>query len=498
MKDIRNWLFGKALSRSGANSGRPAPPSSHTLRWGPFLLPDSEATQHFLAVGATGSGKTSILLLLIQWIVSRIKPGSDWRLCLNDPKNEFIPRIAAMRPSCPVIVADPFDLRSSYWNMCEDIDEPRVALEVAFTLIPEKNESQPFFSEASRHLLYGVLLSYQQRQLKWKFADVLRATESPKRLRRVLLACPYTHSLVHTYFADKKVLSNVLSTLATKTLAYQHIAAAWETTERSFSIKRWVTESSILILGNAETSRHALDAINRCIKKRMSDELLAQPDSRTRRTFDVTDELSEMGHLPGLVPLAKKGRSKGVSLIIAFQSIAGLRAKDVYGPELTADLLGQFGNRCFSRIECEQTALWASKLVGDQEVIQTTQSWSTGKESTTSRTEHYATRNAVLPSEFMSVPACNYENGLTAWYLNRCQDGVIQAHMNGPQLFGRDLIQPSSKAENLQPRSPKCQLLRPWTKEERELFAPVYRRSSAPKAPERHFEGIDFSDVDNI
>jgi len=467
------------------------------LRWGPYALPESEATQHFVLAGTTGSGKTTLIRLLLQSVIPTIQAGSDRRLCINDPKNEILPILAGLKPNCRIIVGDPFDLRASAWDMATDIDEPRVALETAFTLIPEKHESQPYFSDASRHILFGVMLSFQQRKIKWTLADVLRALQSPKRLKRVLLACPYTRDIVNCYFTEKKTLANILSTVATKTLAYQHIAAAWETAKTSFSIKAWATESSILVLGHSDISRHALASINQCIKKRVSDELLSQPDSKTRRSFDVTDELSDMGHIPGLVPLAKKGRSKGACLVLGFQSIAGLRSTEVFGPEQTADLLGQFGYRFFGRLECAETAKWASELIGDQEVIQTTRSWTKSKEPSESTTQHYATRNTVLPSELMATPACTPENGLTAWYLNRVHDGVIRAHIDGPQLFGRDLIPPGN-ANSFEPRSADCQLLRPWTKEEEALFAPVFRKAAAAKPNKPHVEGIDFSAVDNL
>ncbi len=467
-----------------------------TVRWGPFLLPAQEAQQHFFAAGATGSGKTTLLLLLLSSLLKRQSRGSDVRFIANDPKSELIPRLAAMQLDAPLIIANPFDRRSRYWNMSVDIDEPRVALEVSYVLMPETHESQPFFQNAGRHIVYGVLLSYMQRKLTWKFADVLRALQSPKRLRRVLLACPYTRNLVSLYFSEVKALSHVLSTVATKMVAYEHVAAAWETTQHSFSLKEWASESSFLLLGNTETSRHAVDAINRCILKRASDLLLAQPDSGSRQSYMLIDEASDMGRIDGLVPLAKKGRSKGVSLILAFQSIAGLRDKNVYGPEQTADLLGQFGNRFFGRLECHETAEWASKLVGDQEVIQTTFSHTRGSESTTNESEHYATKNAVLPAEFMALPACTKENGLTAWYLNRCHDGVIRAKLNGERLFERQVAAPMEGVPSFVPRSPECQLLRPWSREEASYFAPVFKRASARPAASQRFEGVDFQAID--
>ena len=60
---------------------------------------------------------------------------------------------------------NPFDDRGVAWDIGADVTEPRVALEMAFTLIPEASESQPYFANASRHLRYGVMLPFMLRGL---------------------------------------------------------------------------------------------------------------------------------------------------------------------------------------------------------------------------------------------------------------------------------------------------------------------------------------------
>jgi len=115
------------------------------------------------------------------------------------------------------------------------------------------------------------------------------------------------------------------------------------------------------------TGRTAIETINRCISKRVCDLVLNQPDSNTRRTWFVLDEVSEAGKLDGLVSIMKRGRSKGAAAVLAFQSVSGLRNPTLYGPYLADEILGQVGNRFFGRIECVATAEWASSLFADQE-----------------------------------------------------------------------------------------------------------------------------------
>lgn len=494
LRTLFGGLFGNGAVERPQNTGV----SDDGLRWGPLNLHQDEAAQHFAAIGSTGSGKTTILRLLLQDIIPSIRRKSNRRVLIYDPKQDVLPVVSGIGCDSGVINTNPFDSRSFAWDIARDVREPRVALETAYTLFPEEQESQPYFANASRHLLYGTMLSYLWRKLDWSFADLLRPLQSPKLLKRVLSACPCSKPIVTQYFRDKRSLGNVLSTAATKALAFEAIASAWEAADHKFSIDEWAKSESVLVLGSSEIGRHAIDAVNRCIFKRASDSTLEMSDSSSRRTWFILDELSEAGGgmLPGLVSLCKKGRSKGACVAIAFQSIAGLRQKSSYGPELTAEIMGQIGNRFIGRLECPDTAEWVAKLVGDEEVRQITVNHTHGTEKTVSYNEQYVTRQSVLPSQFLSIPPCNIRNGLSAWYLCRDQAGVFTANLPGEELFTRDLTPLSTTEPGFISRPPECQYLRKWTKEEKAVFAPKLpkkeKKNQSFETPETsRFDGLD-------
>lgn len=445
---------------------------TNSLRFGPLSISSDEAVQHFAAIGATGSGKTTILRLLLQDIVPTIRSGSDTRMLIFDPKRDVVPILKGISPDSEIVITHPFDKRGAAWDISADCTELRVAIELAFTLIPQYPESQPFFSDAARHLLAGVLISYMSRKLTFSFADVLRGLSRATLMRRVLLACPHTKPLVGAYFSDKKLVSNILSTLATRLLAYQPIAACWETATHKFSIAEWVKSERILVIGTSEISSQTMTAINSAIFKRACDTTLDQNDSKAKRSFFVIDEVSDAGKLPGLGPLAKKGRSKGASVVLAFQSIEGLRHQDSFGPQLAADILGQIGYRFIGRLECPDTAAWISKLVGDAEVRQTTTSRTYSREESFTQNEAIVIKPALLPSEFMGIPPCSPENGLTAYYPCRNLPGVVFNTLPGRELFERDLTPQADDVPGFLPRSPESQFLQTWTPEAEAVFAP--------------------------
>ncbi len=309
MKRFRDYLRNLAdpLTR---NTNEPPPEMSDALRLGSLLLSNEEAVQHFLLAGATGSGKTTLLRLLMQDVVPRIKPNSDTRALVYDPKQEMVSTLRGIQSDVPLVITDPFDARGASWDMAADVRETRVAIEIAFTLIPREKESQPFFSDAARHLIYGVMLSFMKRGLPWSLSDVLRSVAAPRNLRRVLMANRYSRTLIARYFRDRRLLSNILSTLATRLLPFEPIAACWDSASSKFSLEQWVKSDSVLVLASCDTGRHAIDAINRCIVKRCIDLLLSQPESTTRRTWFFLDELSEAGRLDGLSSLLKKAAPK--------------------------------------------------------------------------------------------------------------------------------------------------------------------------------------------
>jgi hypothetical protein len=484
------------------HKSRPTIGDKKELVWGRHRMPASEATGHFLAVAASGGGKSTLLQLLMQSALGEIGVAPDTRALVYDAKQEALPQLEAICPLARIITAHPYDKRGAAWDLYRDVKDPAVALEIAHTFIPPANESQPFFADASRHLLYGVIVSLILTGKPWTLATLIRIMQVSRRIRRVLRRHEVTRPIEKEYFNDAREAANIMSTVATKLLPFANIAASWETAETSFSLEDWVKGNWILVLGNYETSRSAIDAINRCIFKRATDLVLNQSNSFTRRTWFIWDELSEAGKLDGLVPIMKKGRSKGACCVLAFQSVQGLRDRALYGSEATDEVLGQIGNRFFGRLECEVTADWASRLFGDQELEEESVTESTGAGGTSrSVNRHRTTKRLVMPSEFMDLDACNQENGLSGFYIVRSH-GAYFDKIEGSELWGKSLVPPCKDVPDFIPRPPMAMLLKPWTAEEESTFCvPTKRRKQAPKRrPERNESPSDevrsFEDLD--
>ena len=275
-------------------------------------IPERAATTHFLFVGATGSGKTLSLRMLMESVLP-VKDSMDTRALIYDAKQDMLSVLEGMKLGCPIYILNPFDKRCAAWDMAGDITSPSSADQLATILIPEeKNSSSPYFSDAARALMSGVIVSLMRTAPgAWEFRDVIYALKNAERLKKLLSRTKETEDLIPQYFSNERTANDVISTVATKIQRYQYIAAAWSRAQQKISLTKWVTENSILVLGNDEATRSALDAINRVIFKRITELVLAQSESHTRRTWVFLDELRQAGKLDGLNSLLTMGRSKG-------------------------------------------------------------------------------------------------------------------------------------------------------------------------------------------
>ncbi|HRI12457.1 MAG TPA: type IV secretion system DNA-binding domain-containing protein [Verrucomicrobiota bacterium] len=452
-----------------------------SLQLGRFRFPGRIASGHFAFVGTTGSGKTMMQRLLMQSVLPQIGRGRGVRALIYDAKQDLLSILAGMKLSCPIRLLHPLDARASAWDMASDITSPASALQVASILIPRSDrDTNPFFTNAARHLLYGVLLFCVERApRRWSLRQVLLILRDAELLKRTLENCEHTSHLTQ-YCAHEGTFQNILSTLLTLTSPYEIIAAAWDKAGKFVSLRRWLEDESILVLGNDEANRVAMDTMNRLIFQRLSELILGQSEVSApdpRQTWLFLDEVREMGRLEGLSRLLTKGRSKGVAAVLGFQDVAGLHS--VYGKDVAEEILGQCNSKVLLRLNSPGTAKWASQLFGTREVLERSKSQNRsrscrnfGFDSSASSGEAVSSgitrREVVLESEFLDLPEPNPDDGLDAYFLNPITGG-FRDHLSGDWI-GRNLIPADPRMPDLMPRPESDQYLRPWCEEDAALF----------------------------
>lgn len=422
------------------------------LVWGPFRIDPVYATEHFLVAGTTGSGKTVLINMLMK---SALQHGPPRRAVLYDSKQELAPLLDGMGLRSRTRLLHPYDTRSCAWDMARDITGPLSARQMATILVPEESgarENSAFFTDAVRDLLTGVFLAFircMPNKEAWTFRDVVLTMLYEPYLRAILGIgkdhnLPMLSRLYNSYVggADRRTWANIRATISTKISVYESIAAVWHRAmtqadrpeaERRFSITEWLDDTNwknadfrpILVLGNDEAARTALDAVNAALFKRLTELIISRREqtrdeqrSGQNQTWVFLDEVREAGRLDGLSRLLTKGRSKGVCAVLGFQDIDGLRA--VYGKEIAHEITGQCNTIAILKMNSPSTADWGAEQFGRYLASESRLSESVSTEGISYSVQETHEQRAVLYTrDLIYLPPTNRGNGLTGFFRHK-------------------------------------------------------------------------------
>lgn len=172
------------------------------------------------------------------------------RALIYDAKLEVLPQLKAMGLLSEPIILNPFDKRSSAWDIAKDVTEPATAQQIAAILFPEDSkDSQRFFQDAGRNLIYGVMVALMHvKPERWTLRDVLLAFRSHATLGKLLNQTDHTKHLVSQYLEEPRTAQNILSSVATKLNIYEPVVALWEHADSKQSLNDWLNSESILVL----------------------------------------------------------------------------------------------------------------------------------------------------------------------------------------------------------------------------------------------------------
>lgn len=402
----------RSQARQSAGKGQTMP----GIYFGGLLLPAGAATSHFMLVGTTGSGKTLQIRMMMGSTLPEILRQRDQRAILFDVKQDQYSVLRGLGlPEEQILLLNPFDRRCHAWDLAADVTGPDTAIQLAAILVPEEEGSNNrYFSDAARDLLTGVINLFQETAPgKWEFRDLVVATRNPLLLQHVLAQSEEGRDLAALHLEAGNTSRSVVSTLRSKLAPFQVIAALWRHAAlqgRRISLRAFLQENRVLVLGNNQAALTPIQAINRVLFQRLTELVLDQPESETRRTWFFLDEVRKLGKLHGLDDLMTNGRSKGACVLLGFQDIDGMR--DVYGKEVAGELTAMCGSFGVLKVSGVSTPPWASELFGDQEVRQRTRSvaegQTTGQNFSTSSTDTHSEvireRKLFLSAQFRVVP----------------------------------------------------------------------------------------------
>lgn len=414
------------------------------VKWGPIKYDQESSyrspTLHFLVVGSTGSGKTTLIKQLMASALNEDAWRPDCRALVYDAKRDILPFLFGLGLANHVKIVNPMDARSLAWEMSRDIRTPITARQVATLLVPEQGEgsgSSAFFDQACREILTGVMLalmSVTKPEHRWTLRDVIEGALNAE-FRKQLLSVEKTPSgepfgtmnRIRRSYIDvhAQLASNIESSLSARVGIYEPIAALWHRAEENgfFSIEEWAqTDNQVLVLGNDEAARATIDALNSVLFKRVAECLLSKPEVKPEalkigrgRSWVILDEVREAGNLDGLRSILNKGRSKGACVVIGIQDIEGLRAE--YGREEANEIAGQCNTVAVLRIVNPDTAEWASGLFGQSVQAVASDSINFGGDNTQIGSSNSTDIRPRIPTcKFLDLTPASPEVGLTGFF----------------------------------------------------------------------------------
>lgn len=451
------------------------------LVWGPFSLERRVGTAHFLVSGTTGSGKTTLIDLLMRSVFESRESLQD-RALVYDSKQELLPKLHALGLAERIRILHPYDERCSPWDLASDLDDPLSARQFANILIPDSGSRSAdggFFEDACRDIIAVTIQALSQCSPKqaWTFRDLILTLLYPENSKAILSLAttregnpfPAGGRVWDSYLdpdtTDDRTRGNIRATLNARLSPFETVAAAWmHSTAKPVSFKRWQSENLILVLGNDEAARSTIDPINRAMFQRAAELVLSRNEGQSSLSWFFLDELREAGRLDSLNSLLLKGRSKGAAVVISFQDIEGLR--DVYGEHKANEIVANCSNLALLRTNSADTADWAARMFGKFMVMERdSSSGVSGSELTRSSTTRLTERQAVQAGDLLYLPLPNGKDGLVGLFKDAYsrQDETRMHRLNPDQIDARRI---RSSGSAFVPVQRQRLILEPWTPEE--------------------------------
>lgn len=367
-------LEGKAANKE-AQRRTPSLKERLTDPFGLWIHPDlwlckKVLSRHILLHGSVGSGKTQILLAMLQPIIANKRA----KLFLYDVKGDFSSKF----PQCSI--CSPFDSRSRIWWVARDVRTSTQASAFADSLIPEDSGSGKFWTQAARQILLGVVRSLQNEKPEaWTWTDLAQRVSMRAQEMAPILDKSYRKAYGLISNTEGQTAFNVIATLNGYTKVIDDLARAWPDYERRdkkgnrrlFSITDWASDdyngpTKIIVQSGPDAglaSAYIAAMINVAVPAIVSPQL---PDNEGGRFLGFFfDEMSSIGKID-FAPLVDKGRSKGVVVAAGVQDLAQLR--EIYGDNQVKALSGMVGTHIVCQVQMGDTREELSKLLGTQKV----------------------------------------------------------------------------------------------------------------------------------
>lgn len=382
---------------------RPLRAGRETITLAGHPIAPLDETKHFKLIGTTGTGKSTAIRELLARALAR----GD-RVIIADPDGGYCERFFDARRGDAIL--NPFERKSTSWDLFAEIAEAYDVEQLARSLIPEsgtdtdrewRGYARTYFTSVTRQLFEAGVREIEELHR-------LLAIAPAEELRVLLQGTPAQPFLDDS---NARMFSSIRSVTTSQLAALEYVAAQ---KGRGLSVKAWTRgrahaarDRGSLFLPYTANQIAALRSLIATWLRLAIYECMTGAE-RDRRLWFIVDELDALGPIDGLKDALARLRKFGGRCVLGFQSIA--QVSNTYGAGEAQTIVENCGNtlilRC-SASEAGGTAAFASRLIGEEEIIRTqiTKSRRPGEfQPSITRSQHHLIEPAVLPSEIEQLP----------------------------------------------------------------------------------------------
>ncbi|MEC4683075.1 MAG: type IV secretion system DNA-binding domain-containing protein [Nitrospirota bacterium] len=337
--------------------------------------------QHFMLVGATGSGKTTEIFQLVDQIIAR----KD-KMILHDVKSDFTQKLKKR------LILAPWDRRSLRWLVGKDITSEALAQAFAECFIIANPKSpDPVWDNAARALLRAEIHKLQAHKPgKWTFLDLgkgllddlLVGVDDPQENMALL------QKFIRTYYAEawqivrdatSRATSSVLFTQSGQLSALIDICRLDAALAREGRKGFWLDQDQGGFLSDSvfcppvvlkkcpDSTKWSSTFISAFVNvAALKINGLGDADPDKRRLWFILDEVPQLGKIPEITQFLETARSKGIRMVLGLQNSEQI--DKVYSKEDRAIWENQTVTKVLGQDVGKDAKKWASELVGTHTV----------------------------------------------------------------------------------------------------------------------------------
>ena len=360
-----------------------------------ITYPPRGETEHLMLAGTTGTGKT----IVIKDLLRQIKERGD-KAIVYDYTGAFVE--GYYDPAKDIII-NPFDKRSKSWCLLNEVDDEAEFETIAEALIGGSDAiGDPFWPNGAR-LIFSELCKLQYRKGNLKTQDLYSSLKLPMEDLNSLL----TNSLAGNFVNPKseKTSLSLLMLLVTYLKGLQYIN---NDGKNDFSIKKWLLDKeskNIVFLSSRSSLHNSIQPLISAMMDIVINNLGELPVGNKSKTWVIFDEVASLNYLPSLEKGLTVSRNFGGCFVIALQSISQLTRR--YGEQDAETIASNCSSKIILKAGNNDTAKWASQLIGTQEIEEYKEGLSYGAHQMrdgVNLNKHRSERSIALASEILSLP----------------------------------------------------------------------------------------------